>query len=198
VYVAPYVHWPESPDAGPHPIDSHIFVDMWTNISKRMPGIDSARLLSAWAQVLTGGITANYDLAHESADQHCADLIAFMLDALSLEAGEETDNFLNMLRAMKVHFSNGDRAKFQMAMILLLSYRRIFVTAQGYLGLGHSKTREGDVAVWLFGGRLPFVLRKSGAHWNYVGEGFLYNVEKGNMHNYEDGKWRKSEFFELH
>jgi hypothetical protein len=125
------------------------------------PDVDPTRLPSAWAQALTGVITANRDLAHESADQHCADLIAFMLDALdanlnNLKASQETNKFLRLLLVMKPSFPNGDGARFQMAMVLLLTYRRISVTAQGYLVLGHSKT-QGDVVVCLSGGRLPSV-----------------------------------------
>jgi hypothetical protein len=160
VYVAPYVHWPES-DAKAHPINPCAFFDMWTGISTRLDNVDSARLLSAWAQTLTGGITASYDVAQESVDQHCADLIAFILYTLSPAASQDEglDAFCALPRTLASNYPQGDRVRFQMAMVLLLAYRRIFVTAHGHIRLGHPRTREGDTVVWLFGGRLLFVLR---------------------------------------
>ncbi|KAF2870346.1 heterokaryon incompatibility protein-domain-containing protein [Massariosphaeria phaeospora] len=48
--------------------------------------------------------------------------------------------------------------------------RSLFITEEGYMGLGPTRTRVGDEVWCLFGGRTPFVLRRNG-HEDYLIEG---------------------------
>lgn len=181
VYVAPYVSWPRSPDVEPIPMNQDAFLNMWQAISTLLPDVATISLLTAWAQVLTGGITASYQPANNDPAEHCADLIAFML---SVDHGGEDSKrkaFILALQEVQIQLPLGSDSRSRMAMILMLSYRRVFLTKSGYLGLGHSRTRVGDQAVWLFGAKLPFVLRSVESQWRFVGEGFLYNVRCSTM-----------------
>ncbi|OCL05017.1 hypothetical protein AOQ84DRAFT_414573 [Glonium stellatum] len=146
-YVAPYVQWPETPDAEPKPTNPEIFVKIWNAIRGRgiaCSEIDMLSMLSMLAQALTGEITASYQPA-EAEPQEL-----------------ELESFCELLRKAEEDLEKGDRIKYQMAMCLMLSYRRVFMTAEGHLGPGHSRVLKGDSVVWLYGGKLPFLLRSRG------------------------------------
>ena len=49
---------------------------------------------------------------------------------------------------------------FQVVCMDVCHLRRLFITADGYLGIGPQATRPGDVVCVLLGGSTPFVLRK--------------------------------------
>ncbi|KAK3646883.1 hypothetical protein LTR56_008371 [Elasticomyces elasticus] len=51
--------------------------------------------------------------------------------------------------------------------------RRLFLTEYGRLGLGPRVSRPGDVVTVLYGGRMPFVLRKQEAHHLLIGDAYL-------------------------
>ena len=154
---------------------------MWNAISGHNAASSLIEMLSMMAQVLTGGITASYQSADTEPQAHLAGLVSYMLDALSpsvknVEGGPETVEFYRLLQKADEKLQEGDRLKYQMAMCLMLSYRRVFVTAQGHLGLGHSRVLKGDSVVWLYGGKLPFLLRSRHAHWIFGGECFLHGL----------------------
>lgn len=54
--------------------------------------------------------------------------------------------------------------------------RRIFVTSNGYIGLGTRDTQPGDTACILEGGLKPYVLRGQSDHWLMVGECYVHGV----------------------
>lgn len=76
--------------------------------------------------------------------------------------------------------------------------KRIFVTGEGYFGLGPENVREGDGVVVLLGGRMPFLLReKQGADadrpatadYELVGTCSVHGLMKGEaIERVEDGE----------
>lgn len=202
MYVAPYVQWPDEPGESPRPQNPQVFLAMWSAISKHLPDCAPEAILSAWAQTLTGGITSSYQPAQHFSREHSAGLVAFLMNALEsrdMDEGlvEGLADFYRLLRKAKSVLPETDDIKFQMAMCLVLSFRRMFVTAGGKLGLGHSGVEEGDTVVWLHGGKMPFVLRKVNEHWGYVGEGCLYDVKKQRIQGWEDCSEEKTSVFSL-
>jgi hypothetical protein len=57
--------------------------------------------------------------------------------------------------------------------------RRLFLTKDGYLGLGPEQTKDGDLACILFGSPVPCVLRKVDDHYVFIGESFVYSMMDG-------------------
>jgi len=55
---------------------------------------------------------------------------------------------------------DGDASRFYSSVIPLCERRRLFITLNGYIGLGSDSVREGDVVCVLSGADLPFVLRR--------------------------------------
>ena len=53
--------------------------------------------------------------------------------------------------------------------------RRIYLTDNGTIGLGPRMMQEGDEVCILFGGRVPFLLRRKPDHHLFVGESYLHN-----------------------
>lgn len=60
--------------------------------------------------------------------------------------------------------------------------RRYFVTGKGYLGLGPSAMKSGDIVVILFGLKVPYVLRPiQGGRYQIVGEAYLHGAMDGEI-----------------
>jgi len=88
---------------------------------------------------------------------------------------------------------NGDDDRFLEAASNACVGRRLFVTERGRLGLGPAALREGDRCCVLFGGIVPFVLRRqdeSGAMHRLVGECYMRDVMRGQVVE----QWRNGEF----
>ncbi|KAJ4301073.1 hypothetical protein N0V90_003163 [Kalmusia sp. IMI 367209] len=85
-----------------------------------------------------------------------------------------------------------------------LLHRRLFITSTGHLGLGPEAMMSGDVVVVLFGGKVPFVLRRVGdEQWKLIGECYVNGFMHGEAleqqgRNRGDGKRRiEHEWFDL-
>lgn len=50
--------------------------------------------------------------------------------------------------------------------------KRFFLTERGFIGLATENAKEGDVAVVLLGGNVPFLLRENEDHYVMVGESY--------------------------
>ena len=91
---------------------------------------------------------------------HRAGLVALLINALSpLVKDEETT--LELYQSCGVLRNASCRRLDQVSNSLCLvpSYRRIFMTEQGYLGLSYPRIMEGDSELWLYDVNMSFVLR---------------------------------------
>ncbi|KAH8894578.1 hypothetical protein GQ53DRAFT_84393 [Thozetella sp. PMI_491] len=63
------------------------------------------------------------------------------------------------------------------------SFRRFFVTRNGYFGLGPSQIQDGDICAILFGANVPFVLRPmmNQGEYRLVGQCYLYGAMYGEI-----------------
>jgi len=67
------------------------------------------------------------------------------------------------------------------------SGRRMFITSQGYIGLGPEHTRCGDQVAVLLGGSTPFMLREAGstaageAQWSLLGDCYVHGCMDGEL-----------------
>jgi hypothetical protein len=82
------------------------------------------------------------------------------------------------LSANETH--NGDARRY-LANIQVCNERCLFTTTGGYLDLGPRSTQVGDVVCVLFGGTVPFVLRRSGDDFRLHGEAYVYGVMNGEV-----------------
>lgn len=65
---------------------------------------------------------------------------------------------------------------------LMSDYRRLFITNQGYVGIGSDIVRNGDVCCVVSGCRVPYVLRSTGrTSYLVVGEAFVHGVMNGEL-----------------
>lgn len=67
---------------------------------------------------------------------------------------------------------------------IIIEDKDMFVTAQGYFGLGHEGLGEGDVVCILLGGEVPFLLRQTGqggqqARFRFLCECYVHGVMDG-------------------
>jgi len=52
--------------------------------------------------------------------------------------------------------------------------RRVFITSDGFIGIGPFAMEEGDMVVILFRGAVPYILRPRGVQYLLVGECYVY------------------------
>jgi hypothetical protein len=67
---------------------------------------------------------------------------------------------------------------------LLRSYRRIFKTRKGYLGLGQREADVDDRVALVIGAKVPLVMSKmvrGGNRWEVNGDYYLHGVMHGEM-----------------
>lgn len=61
-------------------------------------------------------------------------------------------------------------------------YRSFLITTKGYLGLGRSSTRPGDIVTVLKGGNVPFVLRPcNDGFYTLIGESYVHGIMDGDF-----------------
>ncbi|KAK4164624.1 HET domain-containing protein [Cladorrhinum sp. PSN259] len=72
---------------------------------------------------------------------------------------EGTDSFIHFLGGVRMFSLN----------------RRVFVTRSGRFGIGPRVTRPGDEVVVLFGGRLPYILRRLPDHHVFLGASYVHD-----------------------
>ena len=73
--------------------------------------------------------------------------------------------------------------------------RRLFLTAKGHVGLGPSVMREQDLVCILFGCMVPFILRKQGSRYRFVGECYVHGIMKGEaIQSWSKGDVAQQEF----
>ncbi|KAF2838755.1 hypothetical protein M501DRAFT_992705 [Patellaria atrata CBS 101060] len=132
---------------------------------------------------LTAGLNDRQQPADPDVLHHTADFSAYWLQACEPgnksrasstvsphpdSDGDEDAAYLDSLRAAAAHGSAG---AFSRAAAWACDQRRFFVTAKGYFGIGPEVLRPDDKVVVLFGGKVPFVLRRvtgKEAKWSLI------------------------------
>ena len=72
-----------------------------------------------------------------------------------------------------------DPGRFHEAFVRACLDRRFFVTQGGYVGVGPKTIKDGDCIVVLFGGKVPYVLRRSGRRFRFIGDVYIPGLMEG-------------------
>lgn len=99
----------------------------------------------------------------------------------------------NWTPLVEIQTLNMRAVEFHAAMVEVCVGRRIFVTTQGYIGLGPADAREDDLICVLHGSPVPFLLRPSetGGEFELVGECFVHGLMSGEALSMEDVKLQR-------
>lgn len=90
---------------------------------------------------------------------------------------------------------HGDWRGYEARYIYTCRNRRIFRTKRGYYGLGPACMQVGDIAVVLFGGRVPYILRSMPTDFAFLGESYIDDIMHGQVFDeLGDGQWHEETF----
>jgi hypothetical protein len=64
-------------------------------------------------------------------------------------------------------------------MLMFVPLRSFSTTAKGYICLTPQSTRIGDSICVFEGGRTPYVIRKEGDEFKYIGEAYIHGLMNG-------------------
>jgi hypothetical protein len=131
------------------------------------------------AQALTAGLDSDCNSAAKSSVRHTADAIEFVLHSFntaSVSSQVQLSALFIHLLALRDAFPHGDRLRYQESVVWICANRRLFQTDRGLFGLGPFPVQPGDIAVILYGGYTPFVLRPRGNYYQLLGECYLHKM----------------------
>ncbi|KAL8850892.1 MAG: hypothetical protein Q9221_004205 [Calogaya cf. arnoldii] len=79
------------------------------------------------------------------------------------------------IASLKEAASRGSLARFARSSHILSHNRKVYLTQNGFLGIGPRVMNVGDEVCVLFGGRVPFILRRMQDHHVFVGETYIHD-----------------------
>lgn len=71
--------------------------------------------------------------------------------------------------------SSGSLARFVRSSQVFSHDLKVYMTQNGFIGLGPKVMSEGDEVCVLFGGRVPFILRRMHDHHIFIGETYIHD-----------------------
>ncbi|KKZ65881.1 hypothetical protein EMCG_08386 [[Emmonsia] crescens] len=98
-------------------------------------------------------------------------------DNISITYGPQGQNLLDQLcslATMDAGEGGADADRFERGARSICFHRRFYVTEKGYLGIGPRMMRPGDEVCVLFGGRVPFILRRMLDHHLLIGDTYIH------------------------
>ncbi|KIW84539.1 hypothetical protein Z517_03789 [Fonsecaea pedrosoi CBS 271.37] len=146
--------------------------------------------VTALSLTLCAGLS-RYRSANDDVDQHCKDFAAFYRLWKGLQ---DQDDFP---RWMPRDHADGDYEKYATDIKLVCEGRSFMFTEKGRFGLGPLITSPGDICCVLFGGTVPFVLRRTQreGYFKLVGEAYLHGVMRGESLHLSTAKCREEQTF---
>jgi hypothetical protein len=78
---------------------------------------------------------------------------------------------------------NGHADRFLDAVVTACQERQVFMTSSGHPGVGPGATITGDCLCVLYGANVPFILRRQGRRYAFVGECYVYDLMHGEAVN---------------
>ncbi|RYP64543.1 hypothetical protein DL769_006620 [Monosporascus sp. CRB-8-3] len=150
-----------------------------------------------WIRSYVKATTADqYQLWGRTAKQLLRDGAAFLLERLSsgecrMASGTVSQMIVDLLNEMA---TGGDPESYAALARNFCLSRAFVVTANRRLGIGPAGTREGDEIAVMFGGGVPYVLRKREGDVGYlfVGESYIHGLMNGEA----IGAWKRGELAE--
>ncbi|KAF2135304.1 uncharacterized protein K452DRAFT_333740 [Aplosporella prunicola CBS 121167] len=157
-------------------------------------------VLRAVFMVTTTGDHLDSQTAQDPVQQSFCDFCAYIDSIWSQPSSSHVrSEDWNALRdIIKCHAEGGNRERFEDVLLLRCAQRRFFITPNGYLGIGPSTLIRNDVICILFGGGVPFLLRRQKDHYVLIGPCYVHGLMKGEaVEERNRGKF-KEETFEIH
>lgn len=157
----------------------------------------------AWATEYIRTTTAEqYHLSGRSCEQLLKDGAAFVLELLSkydplrstfiLESDEP--NAISILE----HLSTGGIAISYAALARNFCYgRSLIVTSHQRMGLASANAHSGDLFSVLYGGGVPYVLRRREWGWEFIGDSYFPDLNKGEAIDVQRVGDMKEEIFHI-
>lgn len=162
---------------------------------------EASKRLEAFGLTMTAGM-----LEHAAAEDeiaiHRANFFAYLIKVHELQRNTRRKHALaqdeRLIAEIKSQAIRGKEYHFRRDANVTLSGRRFFCTSRGFFGLGPRVLRKNDLCCVLFGGRVPFILRKVKNHYLLVGECYLHGIMRGEaIEMWRNGELQVQEF-ELH
>jgi len=178
--------------------NGQLFCDIWDSMgAKAHAYTEGWDRISAFYMTMTVGKTvprtsASWDRTHWASISAYEKKLAHAAEASGREPSTRLQSWKEAINDLE-----GDPEALEYLMASLCMNRRVFTTYKGYLGLGPCDMRAGDVVCILFGGRVPYVLRDMGSHWQFIGECYVHGIMKGEAVDDFDGNVSNAEIFEL-
>ncbi|KAI1380401.1 heterokaryon incompatibility protein-domain-containing protein [Hypoxylon crocopeplum] len=95
-------------------------------------------------------------------------------------------------------WNSSDSGRFHEAFTRVCLHRRFFVTSGNLMGIGPETMEKGDMVAILFGGRVPYVVRKlSNTKYSFIGECYVPGLMAGEAVEEWKKSGRKAEIFNL-
>ncbi|KAL4731098.1 hypothetical protein ACLX1H_000058 [Fusarium chlamydosporum] len=143
--------------------------------------------LASWATNFIKATTAErYDLIRRSCEQTIKDGMAYLVQQFeNVEAklalpfmNDDRMKSLELLRPLSI----GGDAKAYVTLAYTYCFDRCFVvTSTGNVGIGPSDTQVGDCTAVILGSDVPYVLRRNGSSWVFIGELYLEGYMNGQV-----------------
>lgn len=128
--------------------------------------------------VLVGG--SRFDPQPTQVHMGQNDIFPQFIQVISKITGEAQDNKNDHdFAELKSTLENPTFSRCVWALKYACLNRRLFTTANGYVGLGPQAMQEGDSLCVLSDSRLPMMLRQSGTEWNVLGPCYAHGVMGG-------------------
>jgi hypothetical protein len=181
------------------PGKSHPVLDWWNEVLQNQisGSIEGINAMMSMAMALTAGwdegytLVANFD---EQEDQlrYFADYLAMIDHLFRITGQENTTSFTPLDMALY----EGDREQFELAAWRVCDGRRLFRVENGAYGIGPACMQNGDTAVILSGGEIPYILREADQGFLYMGEAYIDEIMTGKLvEDLRAGKTQLQEYF---
>jgi hypothetical protein len=138
---------------------------------------------SVLSTTLTAGRDFNGALVKDNNDddeQHLADFAAFLLSLDPKGFQRFWPEDASVLAELALRLGNPDTLRDKLSSYVY--YRSVFRTVSGKVGLGPAAVKEGDLVVVLWGGQVPYVLRRrreGQGTYAFVGECYVEGLMRG-------------------
>ncbi|EXU98173.1 heterokaryon incompatibility protein [Metarhizium robertsii] len=161
-------------------IESRI-IAVWDASISTLKGADA----TVWVARFIKATTAEqHGLIGQVWDQSFKDGLAYLLRLLAVDepqlalplAKDDKAKALNLLQGLSV---GGEPEKYAVLACTYCFNRCFLVTSTGNIGIGPSDTRVGDCVAVILGGGVPYIIRRRGSEWTFVGESYIEGFMNG-------------------
>ncbi len=154
-----------------------------TSQGQDLPSHSKEKSFTGLAQALTAGLDWDYNSTAKNSARHTADAIEYLLHIFAATSPSDSNQpssalHTHLLSLRQTH-PHGNRLRYQQSIVWICSNRRLFYTNRGLFGLGPLAIQPGDIAVILYGGYTPFVLRPRAGYYQLLGECYLHDMMDG-------------------